>query len=366
MDMNENFKIKIKVVGVGGGGNNMIAHLQSNYLQDFDNDYIELISVNTDAQALSNSQVKTIAIGTKLTSGLGAGMRPETGRLAAEENYEELVEGLRGANMVFIACGMGGGTGTGAAPVIARAAKEVGALTISIATKPFSFEGRKRKRFAVEGLRELESTTDSLIVIENDKLLKTANSNLAFKMAFKMVDNVLAKAVQGIIGIILDSGNNDINVDFADLKTILSYSGYSVMSMAVGIGENAAVEAVEKALTNQLLSYSDISGSKGVLIHFAASPSYPLDKLYEAMNMIEDKADEDADIIFGTSTTDMEESEVAVTLIATGFKTISEEDNNIKAIKEVKTENIQTSFEYKKNNSLDEEQPNVLRLTIKG
>jgi len=357
---NELFNLKIKIIGVGGGGNNMIEHLYENYLQDFNTEYIDLIAVNTDIQVLNNVNTKTLAIGKELTHGLGAGMRPEVGEAAALENYQELVSELEDADMVFIACGMGGGTGTGAAPIIAKAAKETGALTISIATKPFSFEGKKRKKYAVEGLKVLEENTDSLIVIENDKLLKMQNPNLSFKLAFKMVDNVLAKAVQGIIGIVLDSGKNDINVDFADLKTILSYSGYSVMSMAVGIGETAALEAVEKSLSNQLLSYSDISGSKGVLIHFAANSNYPLDKLYEAMHLIEEKADDEADIIFGTSSSvDMDENEVAVTLIATGFKTNSNEDNR-KKIEENISKNVEATFE----NKLDTENKSVLRLKI--
>jgi len=363
MNNTNEFNIKIKILGVGGGGCNMIEHLREKYLQDFSAEYIDLIAINTDIQVLNNSQSKTIAIGKNLTKGLGAGMRPEIGRDAALENYEEIVEELEGADMVFIASGMGGGTGTGAAPIVAQAAKEVGALTISIVTKPFNFEGSKRKKYAIEGIKELEKFTDSLIVIENEKLKKVEANNLSFKGAFKMVDNVLARAVQGIIGIILDSGKNDINVDFADLKTILSYSGHSVMSMGVGYGENAALEAIEKALNNQLLSHSDISGSKGILVYFAANSNYSLDKLYEAMEIIQNKSDEEADVIFGTSSDDeLDENQVAVTLIATGFKTANNTDTNyLNKLNDINQDNdIIASIEE----NPDEDATPVLRLKI--
>lgn len=335
-----NMNIKIKVLGVGGGGCNMVSHLYSKYLKDYDKkENIEVISVNTDIQVLNRAKTdKQIIIGRQLTNGWGAGMKPEVGKESAIESYSEIVEALDGADMVFVASGMGGGTGTGAAAVVAQAAKEVGALTVSIVTKPFRFEGPKRTRFAEEGLRELKKTSDSLIVVDNEKLMELEEKKLPIKQAFRMVDNILANAVQGIISIVLESSeNDDINVDFADLKTVLSYSGSAIISIARADGEKATVKAVENAMNNPLLENSDITGTRGILIHFTMNEETDLQEVYDSLQIVYDKANEDADIIFGTSTDpDLPLDEVRVTLIATGFK--DKMDKEEEKIEEQKSE----------------------------
>jgi len=332
--MDGNLNIKIKILGVGGAGCNMASHLYSEYIEQYSKkENIEVIAINSDIQVLNKTKSdRQIIIGEKLTNGWGCGMRPEIGKESALESYQELLETLEGTDMVFIASGMGGGTGTGAASVIAQAAKEVGALTLSIVTKPFRFEGPKRTRFAIEGIESLAKETDSLIVINNEKLMKVQEKKLSLKEAFRMVDDVLAKAVQGIISIVLESSeNDDINVDFADLKTILSYPGSSIMSVAVAQGEKAAIEVVHKALDNPLLEVSDIKGTRGVLIHFTMNEGALLEDIYEALDIVYENTSEDADIIFGTTTDyNMPIDEVKVTLIATGFT--KEKNKNIRKI----------------------------------
>lgn len=322
--------INIKVVGVGGAGCNMVSHLHSKYITNYDKrDNVEVISVNTDIQVLDESKTdKQLVIGEQLTKGFGAGMKPEVGKGSALESYDSIVDVLQGADMVFIASGMGGGTGTGAAGVVAQAAKEVGALTVSIVTKPFRFEGAKRGKYAVQGVKDLEAHTDSLIIIDNEKLMRLQSEKLKFGAAFRMVDDILAKAVQGIISIVLESSeNDDINVDFADLRTILSYPGSSVMSIASESGEHAALRVVQKALDNPLLENSDIKGSRGILINFTIHEDALLEDIYEALDLLYEQADEDADIIFGTITTqDIPKDEVRATLIATGFCSAAENE----------------------------------------
>jgi cell division protein FtsZ len=315
--------INIKVLGVGGAGCNMVSHLYSQYIQNFEKkDQIEVISINTDVQVLDESKTdRQLVIGEKLTNGFGAGARPEIGKESALESYQEIVEMLQGADMVFIASGMGGGTGTGAASIVAQAAKEVGALTVSIVTKPFKFEGPKRAKYAQEGLEELSIPSDSLIVIDNEKLMGLQEEKLQFKKAFRLVDDVLAKAVQGILSIVLESSDNDdINVDFADLRTILSYPGSSVMSIAVASGENAAVEVIKKTLDNPLLETTSIKGSRGILINFTIHEDALLEDIYTALDVLYENTTPDADIIFGTTTSlEIPRDEVRATLIATGF-----------------------------------------------
>ncbi|PAF50532.1 cell division protein FtsZ [Helicobacter sp. 13S00477-4] len=309
---------KITVVGVGGGGSNMIAHL----IETGTHKDILLVAANTDIQHLESSpaQVK-IKLGEKLTKGLGAGMLPEIGMQAAQESFENIKEILCNSDIVFISAGLGGGTGTGAAPIIAQAAKEVGALTISIVTKPFKMEGKKRAKIAEEGLKELKASSDAIVVIPNEKLLSIVKRDTGIKESFKAVDSILARAVNGISGVVLNHGENDINTDFADLRTVMSHKGLSLMGTGEATGENSASEAVTSAIESPLFDNLSIQGAMGVLVTFEINPNYPLAQINEAMGLIHDAANEDADIIFGTRTiTDMPTDQVRVTLIATGFE----------------------------------------------
>jgi len=324
----------IKAIGVGGGGGNMIGHMINQGIEG-----IELIVANTDAQALNSSKAHTkIQLGEKTTRGLGAGMVPEKGKEAALESYDEIKEKLEGADIVFIASGMGGGTGTGAAPIIAQAAKEVGALTISVVTKPFKFEGRKRARLAEEGLAELKKESDSIVVIPNDKLLAIVEKNLGIRDSFKIVDDVLARAVSGISGVILSYGENDINLDFADVKTVMCHRGLALMGVGEAQGGNSAYEAIKSAIESPLLDNMSINGAMGVLVHFRIHPDYPLVDIGEAMDIVYESADEDAHVIFGTTTdANMEPDRVKITLIATGFGQEEEEKGKLKLVKTKQT-----------------------------
>ncbi|MRI83079.1 MAG: cell division protein FtsZ [Nitratiruptor sp.] len=312
----------IKAVGVGGGGGNMIAHMIEEGIEG-----IELIVANTDSQALASSKAHTkIQLGEKLTRGLGAGMQPEIGKEAALESYELVKEKLAGADIVFISAGMGGGTGTGAAPIIAQAAKEVGALTISVVTKPFKFEGKKRAKLAEEGIEELKKESDSIVVIPNDKLLSIIDRKLGIRDSFKIVDDILARAVGGISGVILSYGPNDINLDFADVKTVMSHRGLALMGVGEATGENSAYEAIKSAIESPLLDNLSINGAMGVLVHFNIHPNYPLIDIGEAMNVVYESADENAHVIFGTTTDEsISPDHVKITLIATGFEEMGNE-----------------------------------------
>ncbi len=316
---------RIVAVGVGGGGGNMIGHMAKEGVQG-----IEMIMVNTDSQALDQlDNVKKIQIGAKLTGGLGAGMKPEIGRDSALENYDDIKAALEGADIVFISAGLGGGTGTGAAPVVAAIAKEVGALTVSVVTRPFKFEGKKRSRLAEEGLEELKKESDSIVVIPNEKLLSIIDKRLGIKDSFKIVDSVLAQAVSGTSGVILASGENDINLDFADLQTVMSHKGMALMGVGEFEGENAAYEAIKSAIESPLLDNMSINGAMGVLVHFKISPNFPTLELYEAMQVVNETAHEDADIIFGTTTdASLSENYVKITIVATGFEHIDDKKAN--------------------------------------
>jgi len=309
---------KIKAIGVGGGGGNMINHMVNSGIAD-----IDLIVANTDAQALETSNAPyKIQLGEKLTKGLGAGMKPEIGQQSAIESYDIVKEALDGADIVFVSSGLGGGTGTGAAPIIAQAAKEVGALTVSVVTKPFRFEGKKRRKLAEAGLEELKKESDSIIVIPNEKLLSIVDKNLGIKDSFKMVDNILARAVSGISNVILSRGKNDINLDFADVNTVMSHRGLALMGVGEATGPSAAYEAIKNAIESPLLDNMDIKGAMGVLVHFQTHPDYPLIEISEAMSIVEDNAHEDAHVIFGTTTDEaMQPDEVKITIVATGFET---------------------------------------------
>lgn len=323
---------KIVVVGVGGGGGNMVSHMLRKGHKD-----VTLLAFNTDAQALidlnQHDGVQVLQLGAEKTKGLGAGMKPEVGMNSALESEKEIREILAGADIVFVATGLGGGTGTGASPVVARIAKESGALTVAVVTKPFMFEGRKRSKLAEAGLKELKEESDSIVIIPNDRLLKIIDRKLGMKESFEMVDEVLTQAVTGTSGIILSSGNNDINLDFADLKTVMTHKGTALMGIGEHKGDEAASIAVQQAINSPLLDNVSIDGAMGILVHFQTHPSYSMIDLGEAMTVAENTSDADADVIFGTSTDDsLDEDYVKVTLIATGFEKI---DDEVKPVEKV-------------------------------
>ncbi|WP_456393903.1 cell division protein FtsZ [Nitratifractor sp.] len=328
---------KIKAIGVGGGGGNMINHMISENVKG-----IDLIVANTDAQALESSlsPIK-LQLGANATRGLGAGMKPEIGREAALESFSEIKDTLAGADIVFISAGLGGGTGTGAAPIIAQAAKEVGALTVSVVTTPFRFEGRKRQKLAKSGLEELKRESDSIIVVPNERLLSIVEKNLGIKESFRLVDDVLCQAVSGISNVILSHGPNDINLDFADVKTVMSHRGLALMGSGSSQGANAAYDAAKAAIDSPLLDNVSINGAKGVLVHFHIHPDYPILQISEAMEIIEEHADEDASVIFGTTTNpDLELDQVQITIVATGFEEADATSGNPQAEKVKQAESL--------------------------
>lgn len=308
----------IVAIGVGGGGSNTISHLsRTNPHQS-----VKLIAANTDIQALKTTSAGIkIKLGEKLTAGLGAGAKPDVGERAALETYEEIKSVLHSANIVFICAGLGGGTGTGAAPVIAKAAKEQGVLTVSIVTKPFKWEGAKKARFAEEGLKKLKAESDCIIVIPNDRLAAVVGKKCGIKESFKMVDDVLTHAVNGISSVILGHGENDINVDFADVRTIMSHNGLALMGIGEASGENAASQAIRAAIESPLLDNISVKGAMGVLINFEMHGGYPMDEISEAMQIVESMADNEADVVFGTHTyADMPQDFVRATIFVTGFE----------------------------------------------
>lgn len=307
----ENFA-RIKVIGVGGGGCNAI-----NRMIEVGIVGVEFIAVNTDSQVLLLSKAPNrIQIGEKLTKGLGAGGDPEIGRRAAEESIEELSQSVEGADMIFITAGMGGGTGTGAAPIIGRLAKEAEALVVGVVTKPFSFEGKKRALVAQKGIEELEKAVDTLIVIPNDRLLEVADKKVSFREAFALADEVLRQAVQGISELITKPGL--INLDFADVRAVMKDGGNALMAMGRASGENGPVKAVQAAISNQLLDVS-IDGARGVLLNFTGGLDLSLHEVHEAAALVKSKAHPDAEIFFGVVLEPEMRDEVQVTLIATGF-----------------------------------------------
>lgn len=313
---------KIAVIGVGGGGCNMINHMINEGSHK-----IDLIAANTDLQVLHISKApKKIQLGLKLTKGLGAGMKPEVGRDSAVESYEEIKATLKGADIIFIAAGLGGGTGTGAAAIIAKAAKEIGALTVSVVTKPFTWEGKKRAGLANLGLEELKKVSDSIIIVPNDRLLEIIDENVGMKDAFKIIDNILYQAVNGMSEVILNPGNSDINTDFADVKTIMQHKGMALMGIGRAKGENAAQRALEDAVDSPLLDKVSLNGAKGILIHFNIHPQVSLFAINDVMGTINDRMDSNAEIIFGTtSDSTLEKDEVKITIVATGFESRNDE-----------------------------------------
>jgi cell division protein FtsZ len=304
----------IKVIGVGGGGSNAVGRMAASSTNG-----VEFIVVNTDAQALRHSPVENkIQVGEKLTKGLGAGANPEIGRKAAIEDTERLLQILQGADMVFITAGLGGGTGGGAAPIIANLAKEMDILTVGVVTKPFIFEGKRRNDQADRCLEELKASVDSLIIIPNQRLINASTKNTGVKEAFAMADNVLRQAVQGIADIIVKPGY--INVDFADVRTVMSERGMAMMGIGEASDDNAAVEAVQKAINSPLLENQSIKGARGVLLNFTHSSTMPIYQLSEASKIVHDLVDKEANIIFGDVIEDEMGQDVRVTVIATGFE----------------------------------------------
>ncbi|WP_151549174.1 MULTISPECIES: cell division protein FtsZ [Corynebacterium] len=318
-----NYLAVIKVVGVGGGGVNAVNRMIEEGLAG-----VEFIAVNTDSQALlfSDADVK-LDIGREATRGLGAGANPEVGRTSAEDHKSEIEESLKGADMVFVTAGEGGGTGTGAAPVVANIAKKMGALTVGVVTRPFKFEGRRRMRQALEGIEALRDSCDTLIVIPNDRLLQLGDANLSMMEAFRSADEVLYNGVQGITQLITTPGI--INVDFADVRAVMSDAGSALMGIGSSRGDNRAVAAAEQAINSPLLE-STMEGAKGVLLSFAGGSDLGLQEVYQAAEMVESQSDPDVNLIFGTIIDDTLGDEVRVTVIATGFDdaaSVADNDN---------------------------------------
>jgi cell division protein FtsZ len=305
----------IKVIGVGGGGSNAVDRMVDDGVQG-----VEFITVNTDAQALMHSQADIrIRIGDKLTKGLGSGGNPVIGQKAAEETTEEIYEALKGADMVFITAGMGGGTGTGAAPVIASIAQDLGLLTVGVVTRPFTFEGNHRRKMAEQGIEQLKPMVDTLIIIPNDRLLQTASKNTSMLQAFQLADSVLRQGIQGISDLITQRGL--INVDFADVKTIMAQQGSALMAIGNGSGDNRMVDAVNEAIASPLLEVS-IDVAKGVLLNIIGSEDLGILEVYEAADIVAKAVDPDAQIIFGSVIDpNFPAGQVKITLIATGFDT---------------------------------------------
>ena len=304
---------RMKVVGVGGGGGNAVNRMIDEHLEG-----VEFISVNTDAQALlaSKADVK-IQIGKKLTRGLGAGARPDVGRQAIEENRDEVSRVLGNADLVFVTCGMGGGTGTGAAPVICELAREAGALTVGIVTRPFLFEGRKRMRQAEAGIAEMRKHVDTMIVVPNERLLAVVGKGIPFQDALKKADEVLLQATQGISMLISKTGL--INVDFADVRTVMQNGGSALMGTGVGRGENRATEAAQQAISSPLLDNVSVAGAAGVLLNITGGEDLTLGEVTQISDIIHDAVGDDSQIIFGSVTEPAMQGEVRVTVIATGF-----------------------------------------------
>ena len=352
----------IKVIGVGGAGNNAINRMIEAGIKN-----VEFISVNTDKQALQLSQAgMRIQIGEKLTRGLGAGANPDVGAQAAEESKGEIAEALRGADMVFVTSGMGGGTGTGAAPIVAQAAKEMGILTIGVVTKPFTFEGKRRLSQAERGIESLKGKVDTLVVIPNDKLLQVIDRKTSISEAFRMADDVLRQAVQGISDLIAIPGL--INLDFADVKTIMMNKGMAHMGIGIASGENRAEDAAKQAIQSPLLETS-IEGARGVIINITGGDDLGLHEVNTAAELIQRSADPEANIIFGSVTDNTLGDDIVITVIATGFEHegqqngsgISTMDSMVRGTWKDKMAPFQVPTESTNNNPNDLDIPSFLR-----
>ena len=310
---------RMKVVGVGGAGGNAV-----NRMVDEDLEGVEFISMNTDGQALKSSKAQiTIQIGKKLTRGLGAGARPEVGRQALAESEDDVRRALEGADLVFVTAGMGGGTGTGAAPLVAEIAREMGALTIGVVTKPFSFEGRKRERQAMQGLAELRRCVDTMILVPNDRLLAVVPKGTSFREALKKADEVLLHATQGISDLISVTG--EVNVDFADVRTVMASRGPALMGSGFGEGDNRAQEAAQEAISSPLLDNVSIAGARGVLINITGGMDLAIDEVTAISSIIQEEAGDEAEIIFGAVHDPALDGKIRVTVIATGFDSAEDE-----------------------------------------
>jgi len=322
-DENKNMGAKVRVIGIGGGGNNAI-----NTMISYELSGVDFIAANTDAQALAaNLASMKLQLGATLTKGLGAGANPEIGRKAALEDVEMIREALKGSDMVFITAGLGGGTGTGGAPVIAEVARELGALTVAIVTKPFQFEGKRRMKQAEEGLANLRMTADALITIPNQRLVSISGKSMTLLESFKKADEILYHAAKGISDIIV--GHGIINLDFADVRTIMSETGLALMGTGISSGENRSVEAAQKAISSPLLEDISIEGARGLLINITGDPSMTLSEINEATTLIQKEAHEDANILWGMVIDQAMKEEVRVTVIATGFGVKAEEKEKV-------------------------------------
>ncbi len=309
----------IKVIGVGGGGGNAVKHMINNNV-----DGVDFICANTDAQALADVSTKTVLqLGSTITKGLGAGANPEVGRQAAIDDRERIAEVLEGADMVFITAGMGGGTGTGAAPVFAEVARDLGILTVAVVTKPFPFEGRKRMKIAEEGLKHLSENVDSLITIPNEKLLSVLGKQTSLLDAFKAANDVLLGAVQGIADLIIRPGM--INVDFADVKTVMSEMGMAMMGTGLATGENRAIEAAEAAIRSPLLEDVNLQGARGILVNITAGPELSLGEFTEVGDTVEEYASDNATVVVGTVIEADMHDEIRVTVVATGIGEVAQD-----------------------------------------
>jgi len=341
-DENKNLAAKVKIIGVGGGGNNALNTMISYQLTG-----VEFIAANTDAQALAaNLAPMKLQLGAGLTKGLGAGANPEVGRKAALEDVEKIREMLKGADMVFITAGLGGGTGTGGAPVIAEVAREAGALTVAIVTKPFYFEGKKRMKQAEEGLANLRMVADALITIPNQRLLSISGKNMTLLEAFKRADEILYHAAKGISDIIV--GQGIINLDFADVRTIMSETGMALMGTGIASGDNRAIEAAQRAISSPLLEDISIEGARGLLINITGGPNMTLNEINEATTLVQKEAHEDANIIWGMVIDDTMKGDIRVTVIATGFGKAEE-----KSLSRLRGKTAPISFSVRENTLRD-------------
>ena len=332
-DIDVNEFAKIKVIGVGGGGNNAVNRMIESGVKG-----IDFIAMNTDRQALFSSRAEVkLQLGEKLTRGLGAGANPEIGEKAADENRDEIMEALKGADMVFVTAGMGGGTGTGAAPVVAQIAKELGILTIGVVTKPFTFEGPKRLKQAEKGVNELKDFVDTLVTIPNDRLLQIADKKTTMVEAFEMADDVLKQGIQGISDLI--AVPNLINLDFADVKTIMSNKGIAHMGIGMAAGDNRAVEAAKQAVRSPLLETS-IEGAQSVLLNITGGEDLGIFEVNEAADLIRESVGKDANIIFGAGIDESLSDEIKITVIATGFDIVNgDSDKKEKSFSETHANN---------------------------
>ena len=344
LDSKQNSGAIIKVIGVGGGGGNAV-----NRMIDEEVKGIDFIVANTDVQALEASKANTkIQLGPKLTRGLGAGSNPEIGQKAAEESEEAIAESLKGADMVFVTAGMGGGTGTGGAPVVAKIAKDAGALTVAVVTRPFTFEGPRRSKYANEGINNLKQNVDTVVIIDNDRLLEMVDKKTPMMEAFHVADNILRQGVQGISDLITSPGY--VNLDFADVKTIMENQGSALMGIGSANGENRAIEATKKAISSPLLEVS-IDGAQQVLLNITGGPDLSLFEAQDASDTVREAASDDTNIIFGTSINEDLGDEVKVTVIATGI------DSNKKNIQMKKEEKNHKNF-YKNNTKTNNDRLN--------